>query len=109
MIYYFFLLEYLKKDFSKVQNHKFRLKGAPYPKMDQKVCLNLEIRSIECYCWGLPPRFKPPTHSHEILISSTLLITEKDLFPHKITKSHSISPRVLLSLLSLSIIGLSFN
>ena len=44
---------------------------------------------------GIASKIEPPTHSHEILISSTLLITKKDLFPLKITKSHSIYPRQL--------------
>ena len=38
---------------------------------------------------GIASKIEPPTHSHGILISSTLLITEKT--PSlKITKSHSI-------------------
>lgn len=43
-------------------------------------------------------KIEPPTHSHGIPISSALLITEKDRSLLKITKSHSIYPRVLMSL-----------
>ena len=71
--------------------------------------LELIVSELNPVVLGIASKIEPPTHSHEILISSTLLITDKDLFPHKITKSHSIYPRVLLPLLSLSIIGLGFN
>ena len=58
----------------------------------------------------LPPRLNHQhVHSHGILISSTLLITEKDLSPLDISKSHSIYPRVLMSLLSLSNNALHFD
>ena len=71
--------------------------------------LALKQRGKASRKWPIASKIEPPTHTHEILFSSALLITEKNLSLLKITKSHYINPCVLLSLLSLSIIGLGFN